>query len=251
MKKKVLLLALLSVFILTGCQAKQTTDNTPAQRAEMISKNQKKWNVKVNSAKKIDQSALKKAFTTVPQGYDDTEMSWSRLKNGNRYLVEGQVINLQPMLGRSYLTETKATIYVKKVIGGDKSLQGKLVKTVLPGGLAEAKDAYLDVNGQYIGKQFGITDPKTLTYATDVTSPLPRIGQELVIGLGKYQPENANREQMYAKFGLTTKNFYPLNNQDVTFWVKKKGKFYLNNPAFTEKKYPNLFKVTEILNRRL
>lgn len=250
MKFKIILVTLLSLILLTGCKSNQTdTKKEQEQRNSVIAKNQKHWQKQVAKAKKIDQKSLQKAFTVIPRGYNDEDMSWSRLKSGNQHLIKGQIINLEPMLGRAYLTETKATIYVKQVLGGDKTIQGKTIKTILPGGLAEAKDAYLNVNGQYIGDKFDITDPKTLTYSLDATSPLPKIGQNIVTGVGNYRPENANRERSYRKYGLTTKNFYPVNNQDVTFWVQRQGKFQLNNSAFTKKNAPNLFKVTKRLNQ--
>jgi len=251
MKFKVVVIMIMSIFLFAGCsQQKQPTEQDSKveqqQRVKQIRSNRKIWNNKVSKATRINQTKFKQTFTTIPTGYNDDEMSLTRLRSGNQAVLEGQVINLTPMLDRGLAPETKATIYVRRVVSGDKSLQGQTIETEFSGGLTQAQDLY---------KDFGINDAKTIVYDEKTTFPMPKIGSLVVMGVGKYQPASDEQQASYKKYGLTTKNFYPLNNSEVTFWIKSRGKFKLNNPAFSEKsvqnKYKNIFEVTKELNQML
>jgi len=74
------------------------------------------------------------------------------------------------------------------------------------------------------------------------------------LGLSHYRAENKYQQKMAQKNGLMTKNSYMINNPEVTYWVMGLCKFKLNNPAFYRKenrgKYPNLFKLTKVLNEK-
>ncbi len=251
MKLKVIIITVLSIFLLAGCSNKQNSIHQDTKveyekRVKLIESNRKNWDEKIKKAKKLDQSKFKNNFTTVPSRYNDEDMSLARLKSGNQFVIEGQVINLTPMFNVQLAPETKATIYVKKVISGDKSLQGENIYTEFSGGLTKAKDLYTN---------FGITDPKQIVYDEKATFPMPKIGNYVVMGMNRYQPEDDKQQSRYQHVGLTTKNFYPINNSEVTFWVKDNDKFRLNNPAFyhkgIKKDYPNIFKLTKELNKLL
>lgn len=259
MKKKSLLVLALCLFLLAGCSlnnntAEQQQKIEQQKRQKTIKHNRQVWNKKVEAAKDVNQPNYDKYLTVVPSGYKDEDMSLAHLKNGNKLLVRAQVINLQPEFGRLWLIETKATIYIDKVISGDKKFQGKTVKTEFSGGLSKAQDYFNTFEGEYVGEDFGVKDSKTIIYHTNPTIPMPKIGQQIVVGLNKYRPETKARKKLYEGYGLTTKNFYVINNPEVTYWVKQQGKFELNNPAFAKKenrgKYPNLVKITKKLNEQ-
>lgn len=245
----------LSVLILAGCSfqsgSNSETHQARVKRQEAIKKNQQIWNQKTKSV--VNVHLPDNGLYTVPVGYKDEDMSLSRLKNGNQLVVKAQVINLQSELGRIYTPETKATIYVKQVISGDKNLVGHNLKTEFSGGLAKAGDYLVSIEGKYYGAEYGVKDPKTMVYANKPTAPMPKIGSTVVLGLNKYRPETKGRVKMYRQYGLTPDNFYVVNNPEVTFWVSQNGKLKLNNPAFYLKanqgKYPNLLKMTAELNK--
>jgi len=258
MKKIVLIVTFLSIFLLTGCsnQTEQAAKQAKIeqQRNKQIKQNRQVWNKKVVAAKNVDQPNYQKYITNVPSGYKDENMSLGLLKNGNQAVVKAQVVNLQPEMGRLFTPETKATIYIEQVISGDKALQGKTTKTEFSGGLSKARDYFNSFEGEYVGKDYGVKNPKQVIYTTNPTVPMPKIGQKMIIGIKKYHPETKDREKLYQKYGLTTQNSYTINNPEVTYWVEKAGKFKLNNPAFYQKqnknKYPKLFKVTKELNTK-
>lgn len=119
MKLKVLFVMIMSVFLLSGCQNKPSTHNQRVkteQRNNTIKINQKNWNKKLKDVKVLDQNEYKNAFIKIPKGYDDTATTLKNLENGNQYLIEGQLINLTSMISRPIAPETKATIYVSKVL---------------------------------------------------------------------------------------------------------------------------------------
>jgi len=248
MKFKVIIITMLSLIFLAGCTAKsnpvhQDTKQEQQQRARKIVTNQKIWNQRIKKARKLNQAQFKKDLVTVPFRYNDEEMSWARFKGGNQFVIVGQVLNLTPLLNQTLAPETKASIYVKNVINGDKTLQGKTIQTEFSGGLIKAGDLY---------KNFGVDDPKMIVYDQKPTFPMPKIGNEVIMGVNKYQPENDGQQANYRKANLTVNNFYPLNNSEVTFWFKHRGKFKLDNPAFdqkgADKEYKNLFRLTKKLN---
>lgn len=260
MKKFFLIIALLSIFLLAGCNSANSSKTEElkleqAQRNKQIKHNRKVWVEKVSKAKNINNPEYDKYVTTVPKGYTDENMTLGRLKNGNQLLVVAQVVNLQPELGRLWLNETKATIHVEHVISGDKSLANHNLQTEFSGGLNRAKNYFVSPEGKYVGTQQGFKNPKELIYSTNPTVPMPSIGQRIIVGLKKYQPDNKAQQQAYQKYGLTPKNFYTINNPEVTYWAEQKGQFKLNNPAFYQKqnsgKYPQLFKITKKLNQNI
>lgn len=257
--KKLVALALFTSILaigLSGCQNNSTSQSKIEQqkRTKLIQKNKEVWDKKVKKAKNVDHPNYDKYLINVPEHYNDEEMSFSRLKNGNQFVIAGQVINLQPEFGLLFMTETKATIYVEKVISGDKKLQGKTIKTEFSGGLAKAKDYFNSVEGTYEGDSEGVPDPKTIVYSTNPNVPMPKIGSHFIVGMKRYKPSSEYRaDKLYKKYGLTTKNFYVINNPEVTYWIKKGGEYRLNNPAFYQKKnankYPQIFKLTKKLNQ--
>jgi len=258
MKKVFLIIAFFSVFLLAGCnqQSDSTAENRRVEQQEqsrLIKQNRKVWNEKVRSAKDIRLPNYDRYITKVPTGYNDDGMSLVRLEKGNQFVVKAKVMNLQPEFGL-FTVETKASILITEVISGDKSLQGKTVKTEFSGGLAKAKDYFTDIEGNYSGKEFGVSDPKTIIYSTNPVIPMPKIGNTVILGLSHYRAENKYQQKMAQKNGLMTKNSYMINNPEVTYWVMGQGKFKLNNPAFYRKenrgKYPNLFKLTKVLNEK-
>ncbi|TGD25125.1 hypothetical protein EGT49_01330 [Companilactobacillus suantsaicola] len=242
---KKLIVFTLCLLVLVGCSSKkpQSAALTDKQKVEMKS-NQKRYQKRLKNVPVIESGEMQKALTTVPTGYNDENMNLKALKKANRYVVVAQVLNLTPMIGMSIAPETKATLYIKKVIGGDQKLLGKTVKTTFSGGLAQVKDLYTS---------YGFKDPKKIVYYPSETFPIPAIKTTVIMGLGNFLPENQGQRKTYQKFGLTTKNYYPITNSETTFWIKKNGKFQLNNPAFYEnkaaKKYPNILKVTAQLNQ--
>lgn len=256
MKKSLLVVLLLSLVLLTSCGLKHNQSQSSIEqqkRTQLIKKNRSIWNKKVKAAKNVNQPNYDKYLVQIPEGYDDESMSLKRLKNGNQNLIVGQVLNLQPEFGRLFVIETKATVYVKKVISGDTSLKGKTIKTEFSGGLSKAKDYFNTFEGEYVGAEFGVPDKKTIIYSDSPTKPMPGIGDQIIVGIKHYKPESEARKKMYLNYGLTTENFYVLENPETTFWVKKKKSYRLNNPAFYLKenssKIKNMLKLTEQLNK--
>lgn len=248
MKLKVLFVMIMSVFLMSGCQNKPSTHNQRVkteQRNNTIKINQKNWNKKLKDVKVLDQNEYKNAFIKIPKGYDDTATTLKSLENGNQYLIEGQLINLTSMISRPIAPETKATIYVSKVISGDKSLQGKTIKTVFAGGLTK---------GKYLYGDYGIKNSQKTIYYPSATFPMPKIGSQLIMGIGNYHPENNQQQKMYQKFDLNTDNFYTINNPETTFWVKVNGKYQINNPAFNNSaakhNFKNIYKLTDKFNQK-
>ena len=258
MKKMVLFVAFLSLFLLTSCGLSKNSANEQAKieqekRVNTIKKNRKAWNKRVKAATNVDMPG-DEYLVRVPDGYNDEQMSLKRLENGNQDVVKASVINLQPEFGRLFTVETKATIYIEKVISGDKMLQKKNIKTEFSGGLTRAGEYFTNFEGQYDGAQFGFNDKKTIVESNNPTIPMPEIGDHIIVGISKYQPDNKYQKADRKKHGLTIDNFYPINNPEVTFWIKKKGKYRLNNPAFYKKenrgKNPQIFKLTKQLNQK-
>lgn len=238
---------ILSLFVLTGCQNQPSTHEQKIkteQRNKTIRTNQKKWNKKLKNIKVLDQNEFKNAFVKIPNGYDDESTSLKNLKNGNKYLIKGQLIDLEGMIGRPIAPETEATIYVSKVISGDKKLQGKTIKTVFAGGLTK---------GKYLYSDYGIKNRQETIYYPSATFPMPQIGSQLIMGIGNYHPDSTQQEKMYKKFGLSQNNFYTINNPETTFWVKTNGKYQINNPAFNNSaakhKFKNIYKLTDKFNQ--
>jgi len=252
MKKLSWVFLALGLLLLAGCSANnQKSKQAERQLQQTIQKNKIAWNKQKHAAVNINHKNYDRYVTQVPSGYQDDDMSLNRFKNGSQLVVQAQVVNLQPEMGR-LVTETKATIHIQKVISGDKDYQNKTVKTEFSGGLSKAKDYFHSIEGEYVGADYGIKDPKTIVYTTEPNIPMPKIGQTIIIGLNRFKPENKAQRVMYQKHGLTTKNFYVIDNPEVTYWVKRNGEFKLNNPAFVKAdnkgKYPNLHKVTKKLN---
>ncbi|MQS76565.1 hypothetical protein [Companilactobacillus halodurans] len=253
--KKILLVFLFVIFALAaGCQHQNKREINQTEQAQLVKKNREVWNKKVKSSKKVQLNAPNDDIVSVPSGYDDTNMSLSRLKNGNQYLVKAKVMNLQPEWKRPFTPETKASIFVEKVISGDKSIQNSTIKTEFSGGLSTAEYCFNDIEGRYLGEDFGIDDPKTVIYMKNQTEPMPKIGSTVILGLEKFRPDDKYHEKLYKKYGLTKENFFTINNPEVTYWIKKHGRFKLNNPAFYQKENrnsnPNIFKLTKKLNEK-
>ncbi|CAJ1191023.1 hypothetical protein [Companilactobacillus nantensis] len=255
MRKLSWLILGLGVLLLAGCSVKNNQTEQQAQKLQQtIRKNQKVWQKQKSAAVNVNQKDLAPFVATIPTGYHDEDMSLSRFKNGSQLVVQAQVVNLQaekPTL----VTETKTTLYIKKVLAGNKDYQGKTIKTELSGGLTTAKFKYTSLEGEYIGKQYGVKNPQTEVYNDNPNSPLPKIGQTIIVGLNPFRPENEHDLKQHQENGLTTKNFYVINNPDVTYWVKRDGKYQLNNPAFSKrdnvKKYPNLNGLSKYFNQHL
>src|SRR5699024_698751 len=111
---------------------------------------------------------------SVPSGYIDEDMSWARFKNESQLVVKARVVNLEPELKRVLTPETKASMYIDKVISGDKSLAHATINTEFSGGLIRAKNYLVNIEGQYMGKQLGIKDPQTIVYGQTLTKPIPK-----------------------------------------------------------------------------
>lgn len=247
--KKILGLVTLLSLVLAGCSF-QNQPRASKVPTELIQKNKKIWNKKLKRVQMVEFPGEK--IFSIPSGYKDEDMSWARFKNGSQLVVKARVVNLEPELKRVLTPETKASIYIDKVISGDKSLAHATIKTEFSGGLIRAKNYLVNIEGQYMGKQLGIKDPQTIVYGQTLTKPIPKIGQTIVLGLNKYHPDNDYQKKIYQKMGLTD-NFYIVNNPEVTFWIKENDKYRLNNPAFyqteNKAKYSNIFKITKYLNQ--
>lgn len=246
MKFKLLMITILSLILLSGCNKPISHDSIAqqGQRKSEIKVNQKRWQGRLEKVKVIDQPNFKKAFTTVPNGYDDESMSLQSLKNANQFVVKGQIVNLNSMIGRPLAPETKATIYIEKIISGDKSLENKTIKTVFAGGFARVRDLY---------SSFGINNPQEVVYYPSETFLIPKIGTQVIMGIKKFRPENIGQKKLYKRFNLNTNNFYTINNPETTFWVKSHHKYKLNNPAFYQEKsqykFKNIYKLTNRFNQ--
>lgn len=249
--KKIWGLIIMISLVLTGCSFQNNPQISSKEQTKLIQKNKKNWKQKVKQAKTVKFPGDE--IVTVPLAYNDENMSWKRLKTGNQLVVKAKVIDLQPELKRVLTPQTKALIYVEEVISGDEALKKTTIKTEFSGGLIYAKNYLVNVEGQYMGEQFNIKNPKTIVYGNVATKPMPKIGQTIVVGLEKFHADNENKKKLYQDLGLS-KNFYTINNPEVTFWVKKDGAYHLNNPAFYQKgnraKYPHILKITKYLNQK-
>ncbi|ALB29379.1 hypothetical protein [Companilactobacillus heilongjiangensis] len=253
MKKLSWLIVTLSLLLIAGCSAKNNDAKQQEQKLQQtIRKNQKVWNKQKKSAVNIDHKGYAPFISQVPTGYNDEDMTLSHFKNGSKLVVKAQVVNLEQE-HPSLVTETKATIYIEKVISGDKAYQGRTIKTEFSGGLSTAKYQLTSIEGNYVGAKFGIENPKTSVYLSNPDIPMSNIGQRIIVGLNKFHPESEAEKKTYQKNGLTTKNFFVISNPEVTYWVQKNGKFKLNNPAFykdeNKHRYPNLNKITKSFNK--
>ena len=181
MKRILGLIALLSL-VLASCSF-QNQPRASKAPTELIQKNKKIWNKKLKKVQTVEFPGEK--ILSVPSGYKDEDMSWARFENGSQLVVKARVINLEPELKRVLTPETKASIYIDKVISGDKSLAHSTIKTEFSGGLIRAKNYLVNIEGQYTGKQLGIKDPQAIVYGQTLTKPMPKIGQTIVLGLNK------------------------------------------------------------------
>jgi len=90
-------------------------------------------------------------------------------------VIQGTVINLAEMKDKQFSPRIKATLLVNKVVLGDTSLKGKRIKTEFGGGIAKTKEIYTDIEGNYLRKDYGYTNPQTRVFVSYSSFPIPQI----------------------------------------------------------------------------
>lgn len=116
-------------------------------------------------------------------------------------------------------------------------------------GLTKVKYLYTDVGGNYYGNEYGYNNPNTVVFANDPAFPMPKIGSKIVTQVVNFSIISKGQQKKYkAKYKLTSKNFYPIKDPYVLFWIEKKGRYQLNNPGFKDVQNDELNKITKKIN---
>ncbi len=219
MKKSItLMLLFLSILPLSACglvkqvgKEANPPKNMSSEEKQTVDKNSQHWNDKIENAK-IETSSY--------DGQDDYDLiptSMKELKQYNDVLIKGTVYNLQEMKGVDNDAYTKVSVFVNKVISGNKNLQGKIIN--------------FSLNSGFIYKP----DQKKYNYDKRIETPMPPIGSQIITGLTprKIYPKSTDSvDKFFIENDAAGKYAFNLNNPVNNLWIKKDGQkqFHLNNP---------------------
>lgn len=263
LKKEWVALICLFILFLSGC-----TDVNKVEKlhqndiSDELIENQTKWEKLSKNLPKItypdDLPVLEKIKANYEYPKDGHTSEYSdefsireRFYEDNPNIFEGILLNLKPM---SETVETKATVLIKKVWHGDKSMENKRIYTVFRSGITEVKHAFTSIEGEYLNKEFK-PNQKVMMVRKDI--PIPKIGEEIIGSFKSFkmtsEAHDETHQHIYGdKYGIDFDKFYMLNNPRTNLWVKNKKSFVLNNPEFKKLKenseFENLFALTKYWN---
>lgn len=242
----------------TQSQKLSNTKEELSLKAE-IKANKKKWNNKVknvpiinypkfdSSSESIEDDHLNFSLQLI-KGLKDSNLNESTFFNKNT-VINATVINFEEMKGKVIGPTTEVTILVNKVLSGGKSLEGRRIKTEFGGGLTKVKYVYSDFEGNYHGNDHGYSDPNTQVFAATQAFPMPKIGDKIVTQVVNFSTiSKGQRENYKTMYKLMSKNFYPIRDPYVLFWIKKGDKYQPNNPGFAHIQNDEINKITNRIN---
>ncbi|HIY93343.1 hypothetical protein [Companilactobacillus sp. HBUAS56275] len=223
---RIYLLVILGLLALSGC-SKQESNNDLPEKINLetnvrtrLQQNRYNWRHQVNQTKIINRQ-----FLDIADDYSGITLE--QFKHQNRYVIRATVLNLQKIKWIAPQPETKLTLKVDQVISGNKGLEGKRLYLNFPGGFGRERDIYAQP-----------TNPDSEIFYHIPNSPLPEIGSKVICGLISDVHHNNDRlDQLH------------ISDVEHTFWVKRKGKYELNNPAFKKvKRNLAIFELTTEFN---
>lgn len=224
-----------------------------------IKSNKKKWNNKIKNVPIVNRPNFDPTSESIEndhmnfslelvKGLKDSKLTESTFFKRNT-VINATIINFEEMKGKTIGPTTEVTIHVNKVLSGEKSLEGRTIKTEFGGGLTKTEYLYTDFEGNYHGSDYGYDDPNTKVFAANSAFPMPKIGSKFVTQVVNYSTISDGQRQNYkTKYNLTPKNFYPIRDPYVLFWVKKGKKYQPNNPGYANVQNDEINKITNRIN---
>ncbi len=249
MKKTLMIIVALLLFVLPlSAYSVNALNNSNArqvkheQSSKLIIRNQKIWQKHTAKADVIHSDEFNNRTAVV-------STSFEQLQNHSQTVIEGTVYNLQKMSSPEEMSYTKATIFVNRVISGDKSLKNKQIYLAFDGGLVSFDRWYSHS-----------TRPKDSDREMLVKNdefPLPKIGSKIIVGLiPNHLDEPTEYNAALKQSGFTINNSYAIENPRYNVWVKapNAAKYQLNNPKMRKKtniqQTQDLQKLTQLINRQ-
>jgi hypothetical protein len=223
MRKSVtLLLITLMIIPLSACGVFKSASKdvaTTKVSADKIDRSKLEHNIQVWNDR-IKSATVETTTTDHSGDYATIPTSITELKKYNPILVEGTVYNLKPMKGADNEAHTKVTVFVNKVINGNKSLQNTYIN--------------FNLNSGFIYKP----DQKKYNYIKKAEVPLPQISSKIITGITPRTVQKTSKDPLSKFFienGLADNKSYQLNDPVYAFWDKKAtdSSYHLNNPFLT------------------
>jgi len=227
MKKKLIIIVGLCVFVLSlSVYSINAMNNQRLQlepSAKLINKNDKNWQKKIAKADVIHSDEFANKTEVI-------STSLEQLQNHSQTVIQGTIYNLQKMSSPEEMSYTKATIYVNRVISGDKSLKHRKIYVALDGGL-------VSFNRWYAKNDKAKDQDRDMLIKND-EFPLPMINSKIITGLiPNHLDEPTEYNIALKQSGFTISNSYAIENPRYNFWVKNpdESKYHLNNPQIKKK----------------
>jgi hypothetical protein len=184
MMKKLLVLSLLLLLPLTGCQKNSVTTKKENTNTEIIEKNQQKFQKARKNALVIHTND----FTGDYLGPANTLTELLKNRNKGYAVIKGTVYNLESMSEPKNMVWTKTSIRVDQVLTGKKSLRGKNLQVPLKGGLSTTDEYYQDMKKPKKNQKILVQNDM---------APLPKIGSQVIVRLNKV---NLDKESDYTNY---------------------------------------------------
>jgi len=256
-----LIIIFCTVFTCACSKQSQKLSNSEGESSfkSEIKSNKKEWNIKVKRVPIVNYPKLDSTSESIENDHFNSSLQLIKglkdndLDNATFFkksiVINATIVNFEEMKDKAIGPTTEVTILVNKVLSGKKSLEGRTIKTEFGGGLTKVKYIYTDVEGNYYGNYYGYDDPNTRLFANDPAFPMPKIGSKIVTQVVNFSTISKGQQRNYkAKYKLTSKNFYPIKDPYVLFWIKNKGGYRLNNPGFKYVQNDEVNKITKKIN---
>lgn len=264
MIKKIIICSMIIFCVLPIIACSTQSQKLPSTKEDSslkteIRSNKKKWNNKVKNVPTVDYARLNSITDSIEdnhlnfslqlvKGLKDSNLTESTFFKKNT-VINATVINFNEMKGKVIGPTTEVTILVNKVLSGRKSLEGRTIKTEFRGGLTKVEYLYTDPEGNYYGENYGFNDPNAKVYAYSPAFPVPKIGSKIVTQVVNFSTVSKGQRENYKNmYKLTPKNFYPMSDPYVLFWIKKGNKYQPNNPGYTNIQNKEINKITKKIN---
>lgn len=259
------LIMTLCLMSISACSTQsQKLSNTKEQSSfeTEIKTNKKKWNNKIKNIPVVKYPKVSSTTETIEEdhynfsfqlveGLKDSKLNEASFFKENT-VINATIVNYKEMKDKVISPTTEVTIFVNKVLSGSKSLKGRTIKTEFGGGLTKVQYLFSDVEGNYYGKDYGYNNPDTKVFADNLSFPMPKIGSKIVTQVENFSTLSKGQQKYYeTKYKLTSKNFYPIKDPYILFWIKKGNKYQLNNPGFVNIQNDEIEKITSKVNKLL
>ena len=229
MMKKLLVLSLLLLLPLTGCQKNPVTTKKESTTTEIIAKNQQKF----QKAQKNTSVIHTNDFTGDYLGPASTLTELLENRSKGYAVIKGTVYNLESMSEPKNMVWTKTSIRVDQVLTGKKSLKGKTLQVPLKGGLSTTDEYYQDMKKP---------DKNQKILVQNDMAPLPKIGSQVIIRLEKVDLTKESDYTNYLKnSGFKESTAYNPFYEQSNLWIKEPGKkkFVLNSSLIKHQQKTN------------